>query len=205
MRRRRRRSSRARIPIRLPCSGRRTPHGRIVRAFLPGAVNVDVLRRADGAVMASLKPRGGSGLFENLVPDQSPYLLRIVWPGATQETEDPYSFGVLLGDLDLHLFNEGRHFGLAHCLGAQSMTVEGVSGVRFAVWAPNATRVAVVGDFNSWDGRRHPMRVRHLPASGNYSSPASHPARIINTIFAGLGASNNLGKRILSPAKANLP
>ena len=59
------------------------------------------------------------------------------------------------------MFNEGRHFELAHCLGAQSLTIDGVNGVRFAVWAPNATRVAVVGDFNSWDRRRHPMRVRH--------------------------------------------
>ena len=128
-----------------------TPDGRVVRAFLPGAVKVDVLRRADREFIASLQSGGEPGLFENLVPGQAPYLLRIVWPGATQETEDPYSFGVLLGDLDLHLFNEGRHFELARCLGAQSVTVEGVNGVRFAVWAPNAARVAVVGDFNSWD------------------------------------------------------
>jgi 1,4-alpha-glucan branching enzyme len=138
-----------------------TPAGKVVRAFLPGAVKVDVLSRADGDVIASLEESGEPGLFENLVPGQAPYLLRIIWPGATQETEDPYSFGALLGDIDLHLFNEGRHFELAHCLGAQSMTVEGVSGVRFAVWAPNAMRVAVVGDFNSWDPRRHPMRLRH--------------------------------------------
>ena len=78
-----------------------------------------------------------------------------------QETEDPYSFGLLLGDIDLHLFNEGRHFELAHCLGAQLVTIDGVTGVRFAVWAPNAKRVAVVGDFNSWDRRRHAMRMRH--------------------------------------------
>jgi 1,4-alpha-glucan branching enzyme len=90
-----------------------------------------------------------------------PYRLRIQWPGAEQETEDPYSFGLLLGDLDLHLLSEGRHFELARCLGAQSLTIESVPGVRFAVWAPNARRVAVVGDFNSWDRRRHPMRVRY--------------------------------------------
>jgi 1,4-alpha-glucan branching enzyme len=139
-----------------------TPDGRVIRAFLPGAVKVDVLDRAGSALIASLEPGGESGLFENLVPGQAPYLLQIVWPTATQETEDPYSFGLLLGDLDLHLFNEGRHFGLAHSLGAQVMTVDGVNGVRFAVWAPNAAHVAVVGDFNSWDRRRHPMRVRHL-------------------------------------------
>src|SRR5262249_57083846 len=77
------------------------------------------------------------------------------------ETEDPYAFGLLLGDLDLHLFNEGRHFGLGETFGAQAMTVDGVPGVRFAVWAPSARRVAVVGDFNAWDARRHPMRVRY--------------------------------------------
>jgi 1,4-alpha-glucan branching enzyme len=100
-------------------------------------------------------------LFEALVPERVPYRLRIAWPKAVQETEDPYSFGLLLGELDLHLFNEGRHFELAQALGAQSISLGGVNGVRFAVWAPNAKRVAVVGDFNSWDRRRHPMRVRH--------------------------------------------
>jgi 1,4-alpha-glucan branching enzyme len=138
-----------------------TPDGRIIRAFLPGAAKVEVLRRVDGAVLSRLEPAHANGLFENLVAERVPYRLRIHWPNAVQETEDPYSFGVLLGDVDLHLFNEGRHFELAHCLGAQALTVDGVSGVRFAVWAPNATRIAVVGDFNSWDRRRHPMRVRY--------------------------------------------
>ncbi|MGC1779948.1 MAG: 1,4-alpha-glucan branching protein GlgB [Xanthobacteraceae bacterium] len=135
--------------------------GRIVRAFLPGAARVEVLRQSDGAALAQLVPGAEEGLFENFLRDRSPYRLRIVWPNAVQETEDPYSFALLLGDLDLHLFNEGRHFELANCLGAQSVTIDGVNGVRFAVWAPNATRVAVVGDFNSWDSRRHPMRLRH--------------------------------------------
>ena len=138
-----------------------TDDGRIIRAFLPGALQVDVLRRSDGVVLARLEPGRESGLFEKLVVDRAAYRLRIKWPSAVQETEDPYSFRVLLGDVDLHLFNEGRHFELARCLGAQAVTIDGVSGVRFAVWAPNATRVAVVGDFNSWDRRRHPMRVRH--------------------------------------------
>ena len=78
-----------------------------------------------------------------------------------QETEDPYAFGAVLGELDLHLFNEGRHFHLADALGANVATIDGVPGVRFAVWAPNAERVAVIGDFNSWDARRHPMRLRY--------------------------------------------
>jgi 1,4-alpha-glucan branching enzyme len=138
-----------------------TPEGHVIRAFLPGAAKVEVLRRSDGAVVSRLEPSGESGLFENLIPERVAYRLRIHWPDGVQEIEDPYSFGLLLGDVDLHLFNEGRHFELAHCLGAQTLTIDGVTGVRFAVWAPNATRVAVVGDFNSWDRRRHPMRVRY--------------------------------------------
>jgi 1,4-alpha-glucan branching enzyme len=134
--------------------------GRVIRAFLPGALKVEVLR-LDGSVLAPLEHGEQPGLFENFVREKVPYRLRIAWPDAVQETEDPYSFGLLLGDLDLHLFNEGRHFELAHCLGAQALSIDGVSGVRFAVWAPNATRVSVVGDFNSWDPRRHPMRLRH--------------------------------------------
>jgi 1,4-alpha-glucan branching enzyme len=134
--------------------------GRIIRAFLPGALKVEALRD-DGSLLAPLVPAAEYGLFEVLVPERVPYRLRIAWPNAVQETEDPYSFGLLLGELDLHLFNEGRHFELAQALGAQSISLGGVNGVRFAVWAPNAKRVAVVGDFNSWDRRRHPMRVRH--------------------------------------------
>ncbi len=75
---------------------------------------------------------GNAGLFENFIRERAPYRLRIFWPQGVQETEDPYSFGLLLGDVDLHLFNEGRHFELAHCLGAQTLTIDGVSGVRFS-------------------------------------------------------------------------
>ena len=75
-------------------------------------------------------------------------------------THDPYSFPPLLSDYDLHLFGEGRHWHAYRFLGAHPCEVEGIAGVRFAVWAPNAERVSVVGDFNGWDGRIHPMRVR---------------------------------------------
>jgi 1,4-alpha-glucan branching enzyme len=138
-----------------------TADGRIIRAFLPGATAVEVLRRKDRVRIGTLTKSEPDGLFEGPVSDRAPYLLQITWPGAVQETEDPYSFGPALGDLDLHLFNEGRHFELAKALGANAMTIEGVTGVRFAVWAPNASRVAVVGDFNAWDTRRHPMRLRY--------------------------------------------
>jgi 1,4-alpha-glucan branching enzyme len=138
-----------------------TEAGPIVRAFLPGALRVDVLARGDRTPLGRLEAHDDSGLFEGPMRRADPYLLRIEWPGGVQETEDPYAFGLLLGDIDLHLFNEGRHFGLGETFGAQAMTVEGVPGVRFAVWAPGARRVAVVGDFNAWDARRHVMRVRY--------------------------------------------
>jgi 1,4-alpha-glucan branching enzyme len=135
--------------------------GRIVRAYLPGADRVEVVSRESGRVIGTLLPAEPHGLFAGRVECAEPYLLRITWPLAVQETEDPYSFGLLLGELDLYLFNEGRHFELPLALGARPMTIDGVAGVRFGVWAPNARAVSVVGDFNSWDRRRHPMRVRH--------------------------------------------
>jgi 1,4-alpha-glucan branching enzyme len=140
---------------------RETPGGRVIRTFLPGAQGVEILRRSDRVVIGTLAPQEPDGFFEGAVADRAPYLLRIRWPAAEQETEDPYSFEPFLGDVDLHLFNEGRHFELAKVFGANAITVDGVDGVGFSVWAPNATRVAVVGDFNAWDSRRHPMRLRY--------------------------------------------
>jgi 1,4-alpha-glucan branching enzyme len=130
-----------------------------VRSFQPGARGVQVLARDGGQVIAGLERVHSAGLFAGRVPPV-PYRLRIDWPGLPQETEDPYSFGLLLGPLDLHLCAEGRHFDLGQVFGARAMEVDGVPGVRFAVWAPNARRVSVVGAFNGWDGRRHPMRLR---------------------------------------------
>ena len=133
---------------------------RVIRAFMPGARGVDVVAREDGSRIGTLEMAHPAGLFAGPVGAAGPYRLRIRWPDAVQETEDPYSFGLLLGELDLHLIGQGTHYQLGRCLGAQAMSCEGVAGVRFAVWAPNARRVSVVGDFNSWDGRRLPMRLR---------------------------------------------
>jgi 1,4-alpha-glucan branching enzyme len=135
--------------------------GWVIRVFVPGATSVDTVDVRSGKILCTLDPGTVDGLFEGRVADGRPYFLRIRWPSIVQETEDPYAFGPLLGDLDLHLFNEGRHFGLANTFGAQPAVVEGVQGVRFAVWAPNARRVAIVGDFNAWDNRRHGMRLRY--------------------------------------------
>ncbi len=133
---------------------------RVIRAFMPGARGIDIVAREDGSRLATLEMVHPAGLFAGPVSKAGPYRLSVHWPEAIQEVDDPYSFGLLLGDLDLHLIGQGTHYELGRCLGAQAMSCEGVAGVRFAVWAPNARRVSVVGDFNSWDGRRLPMRLR---------------------------------------------
>jgi 1,4-alpha-glucan branching enzyme len=108
------------------------------------------------------------GLFEALYPDRCevfPYRLR--WmkaAGAEVEAEDPYRFPSTLSDYDLYLLGEGAHYRVYEKLGAHLTSLEGVGGVRFGVWAPNARRVSVVGDFNGWDGRVHPMRLH--PGNG---------------------------------------
>ena len=129
-----------------------------LRAWLPGADAVEAIAGTDGTA-TTLAATDTPGLFVAAI-DDGPYTLRIHWPGGVQETADPYAFGLLLGDIDLHLIGEGRHLHLADALGAHVRAIDGIDGVRFAVWAPNAARVAVVGDFNGWDGRRHPMRLR---------------------------------------------
>src|ERR1700722_8480696 len=139
----------------------RTNAGEIIRVMLPGAFAVTAVARDEPSLQSELRPMRHSGLFVGPSPGDGAYLLRIDWGGPIQETEDPYSFGPLLGELDVYLLAEGKHRDLAQCLGAHQMMVDGVPGVRFAVWAPNARRVSVVGDFNTWDGRRHPMRLRH--------------------------------------------
>ena len=132
------------------------PHDGIVRTFQPGAVRVELVTGQD---VATLSPVGNTGVFVGR--GGAPYKLRVHWRDTVQETEDPYTFAPILGDVDLHLFSEGAHWNLAERFSAAVDHIEGVLGVRFAVWAPNARRVSVVGDFNAWNGRRHPMRLRH--------------------------------------------
>lgn len=134
--------------------------GLVIRAYLPNALGVEVLDRDTGFVLSPMDQGQVPGLFFARLERPHRYCLRIRWPGGEQITEDPYSFGLLLGETDLYLFAEGNHRRLGHAFGAQLTEVDGVPGVRFAVWAPNARRVSVVGDFNAWDGRRHPMRLR---------------------------------------------
>ena len=149
--------------------------GIIIRAFLPGANAVSVLARDGGKILARMQCPDDDGLFLARLPRPSAYRLRITWPEAEQDIDDAYAFGLLLGELDLHLFAEGRHRELARCLGAQAIVIDGIVGVRFAVWAPNARRVSVVGPFNSWDGRRHPMRRRVEAGVWELFLPALRP------------------------------
>ena len=144
--------------------GRHRDHRQdIVRVFYPDAVEVHLMiQQASGQTVEKIMRRiDDRGLYSATLPRSAHYFLRIRWADAWQETHDPYSFGLLLGDIDLYLFSEGKHQQIDRMMGAIPMTVNGIEGVRFAVWAPNARRVSVVGDFNIWDGRRHCMRLRH--------------------------------------------
>ena len=140
--------------------GRHRANGHLeVRAYIPHAVEVMLLegerplQRVGDTAMFLYQGDVGS------VPDR----YRLVWRDDENRehlSHDPYSFPPQLSDFDLHLFSEGRHWHAYRVLGAHVHEAEGVMGVLFAVWAPNAERVSVVGDFNRWDGRCHPMRVR---------------------------------------------
>ena len=132
--------------------------GLAVRAMLPGADAVAVVDAASGAVASEGERVDPAGLFVARVNRRVPfrYRLRVIWPGgAVQEFDDAYRFWPVLGDLDIHLLTEGSHLDSYRKLGAHCITHDGVEGVAFAVWAPNARRVSVVGGFNGWDGRRH--------------------------------------------------
>jgi 1,4-alpha-glucan branching enzyme len=135
-----------------------------VRAFLPGAHKVTVIDSARGTPVAELSRVHEAGLFASALDERRKhfdYRLRVADRHGEREIEDPYRFPPILGDLDLHLLAEGNHLRSFEKLGAHPTSLCRVRGVSFAVWAPDASRVSVIGEFNEWDGRRHPMRVRH--------------------------------------------
>jgi 1,4-alpha-glucan branching enzyme len=139
--------------------------GVALRAFLPQAAQVWALRSSAGVSQVLPFERiHEDGFFEVFIPGEPrmfPYRLRVKPTlGEQYECEDPYRFPPVLSEFDLHLMGEGTHYKKYEKLGAHLTEMEGVSGVAFGVWAPNARRVSVVGDFNQWDGRRHPMRIR---------------------------------------------
>ncbi len=136
----------------------------VVRALLPQAVSVSVIESSSGKEIVALRRWDDSALFVAEMTGKKelfPYRLKIDWGDHVQELEDPYRFPPVLGDIDVWLLTEGTHHRPYEKLGAHPVELDGVHGVSFAVWAPNAGRVSVVGDFNGWDGRRHVMRFRH--------------------------------------------
>ncbi len=148
-----------------------------IRTFQPHAARVSILWGKSAQEYPATKIHS-DGLFEAVIPRESihpldesssasesfdiaptAYRLRITYSdGNSWETHDPYAFPPLLSDLDLYLIGEGTHYENYDKLGAHVREVSGVRGVHFGVWAPNAKRVSIVGNFNSWDGRVNPMR-----------------------------------------------
>lgn len=138
-------------------------HELVIRAFLPGASKVEIVPKASPDKPVAMAKKHEDGFFAGTIKGEMPfdYLLRVTRGSNTIDIEDPYSFGSGLGEMDLYLLCEGTHYRTFDKLGAHIAEQQGIKGVRFTVWAPNAKRVAVVGDFNDWDGRVHPMRVHH--------------------------------------------
>ena len=138
----------------------------VIRTLQPGALAVDVVTPTK---VIAMRQRRSGGVFEATVPFDGraahdyDYYLRVRQAGARRDVDDPYRFGQVLTDFDLHLLSEGTHYHAWEKLGSHAMTIAGVSGVHFSVWAPNAQRVSVIGDFNGWDGRVHVMR-RLMPS-----------------------------------------
>jgi len=138
----------------------------VVRAFQPAARSIELRVVATGALVPMTK-RDPAGLFEARLEGQEgrdrqdtpDYRLRITFPAHVVELDDAYRYGRVLTDFDLHLLAEGTHYRAFEKLGAHRLTVGTTTGVHFAVWAPNADRVSVIGDLNGWDGRVCPMRL----------------------------------------------
>jgi len=163
-----------------------------VRAFLPGAASV-VAVDLGGRRLGTLAARHAAGFFEGPIAPAGPYRLQVSWADARADLlEDPYRFGPVLGEMDAWLLGEGSHLRPYEILGATPRTQDGVAGVGFAVWAPNASRVSVVGDFNLWDGRRHPMRLRR-------------ECGVWELFMPGLGAGTRYKFELLSAAGTLLP
>ncbi len=137
------------------------PHHDVVRVFLPHADSVR-LAKPNGKPLAAFEKVHPEGIFETTDLDGAPedYRLLASYDGRDVVMDDPYRFGPVIGEMDSWLLAEGRHKRAYEILGAHPRSFEGTEGVSFAVWAPNASRVSVVGDFNGWDGRRFPMRHR---------------------------------------------
>ena len=144
-----------------------TDNGIEIRALLPDACRVSVIDKENQDTVCELDCLDDRGFFAGVVPqthDFFAYQLQVYWGKESQILEDPYRYHPMINDLDEWFLAEGSFLRPYEVLGAHFIECDGVSGVNFRLWAPNAKRVSVVGDFNYWDGRRHPMRLH--PASG---------------------------------------
>jgi 1,4-alpha-glucan branching enzyme len=171
----------------------RSAGGIIVRAMLPTAERMAVVEATTGAVAGIGVRVHPGGLFVATIADrQQPfrYRLRISSGGAEREFDDIYRFPPVLGELDLHLLGEGNHLASYRKLGAHPIVHEGIEGVAFALWAPNARRSSVVGDFNDWDGRRMPMRRRPEIGAWELFVPGLRAGRLYK--YEMLGPDENL-------------
>jgi 1,4-alpha-glucan branching enzyme len=158
------------------------PGGTLLRAILPGAEAAEAFK-LDGTPLGAIERIDPRGLFEGQYSGpREPISYRCSSGGQDWIVTDPYSFGPVLGPLDDLLIAQGTHYRLFDKLGAHLIEHEGAQGVHFAVWAPNASRVTLVGDFNHWDATRHPMRHRHdigvweifIPDIGEYQAYKYH-------------------------------
>src|SRR5712671_6124402 len=155
--------------------------GIYVRAILPDAEEMAVIDTATGDVAARGERIHPAGFFVASMPDRKApfrYRLRVLRGGHWHEFDDVYRFPPVLGELDIHLLVEGNHLASYQKLGAHAVVHDGVEGVAFAVWAPNARRVSLVGDFNAWDGRRMPMRKRHAGGFWEIFVPGLRPGHL---------------------------
>jgi 1,4-alpha-glucan branching enzyme len=168
----------------------RTADGICVRAMLPQAETMAVIESATGDVVAEGARVHPDGLFIATLADRREpfrYRLRISRGDHQSEFDDVYRFSPVLGELDIHLLIEGNHLASYQKLGAHPIVHEGVEGVAFALWAPNARRVSVVGDFNVWDGRRMPMRRRESSGFWEIFVPGLRPGHLYKYEIIGAG------------------
>ncbi|MGN6489628.1 MAG: 1,4-alpha-glucan branching enzyme, partial [Devosia sp.] len=151
----------------------------VARTFIPHAETVSA-RTLDNRILGELNRRHDAGFFEGKVSatGRMPVRYHARNAGGEWDVLDPYSFGPVLGPMDDYYIGEGSHLRLFDKLGAHAMDFEGVYGTHFAVWAPNARRVSVVGPFNDWDGRRHPMRVRLTTGIWEVFIPGIRPGEL---------------------------
>jgi len=158
-----------------------TANGLVVRALLPDASEVWVIETNTGRKCVRLECLDGRGFFQAVVPRRKNpfrYQLAVTWHGQQNLIDDAYRFGPLLPEMDSWLLAEGTHLRPYERMGAHADVIDGVIGTRFAVWAPNAQRVSVVGEFNFWDGRRHPMRFRRELGVWELFVPGARPGQL---------------------------